>query len=70
MASGNQRLPLGLGNISRAASILARAEKSTMSGKAADQAASVSMVSTSEISAVDRLTSEWMVGSNSERATS
>ena len=34
--------------------------KSTMSGKPADQDASVSMVSTSEISAVDRLTSEWM----------
>ena len=33
-----------------------------MSGKAADQDASVSMVSTSEISAVDRLTSEWMAG--------
>ena len=33
-----------------------------MSGKAADQDASVSMISTSEISAVDRLTSEWMAG--------
>ena len=33
-----------------------------MSGKPADQDASVSMVSTSEISAVDRLTSEWMTG--------
>ena len=33
-----------------------------MSGKPADQDASVSMVSTSEISAVDRLTSEWMAG--------
>ena len=33
-----------------------------MSGKPADQDASVSMISTSEISAVDRLTSEWMTG--------
>ena len=62
MASGNQRLPLGLGNKSRAASSLPQGCKSTMSEKAADQDASVSMVSTSEISAVDRLTSEWMTG--------